>query len=115
MTEALPGGSAPGQQPQKPADDKSEIDEMLDLDLKSLGKISVREPTMTDPVVQGISKTAEKASESACFSARPLSKPMTAGLRLIVSRAGEPDFRCIFPCNLNVPRPFALHPECHEQ
>ncbi len=66
----LPSGAAPGQQAdaaqsKAPDDDKSEIDKMLDLDLKSLGKISVRESTMTDPVVEGVSKTLEKASEAA--------------------------------------------------
>lgn len=37
---------------------------MLDMDLKSLSQIKVQAATMTDPIVEGISKTPEKASEA---------------------------------------------------
>ncbi|MBN1591365.1 MAG: TonB-dependent receptor [Pirellulales bacterium] len=42
----------------------ADLDSILDLDLKSLGSIAVRESTFTDPIVEGVSKTAEKASEA---------------------------------------------------
>lgn len=54
----------------KAAEDKaSETDKILDLDIEALGKIKVSSrdaltPTMTDPIVQAVSKTPEKASEA---------------------------------------------------
>lgn len=50
---------------QKVAEDKdSDIDKMLDLNVEDLSKIKVRTSTMTDPIVEAVSKTPEKASEA---------------------------------------------------
>lgn len=43
---------------------KSDIDRIFSLDVESLGQIPVVQPTLTDPVVEAVSKTEEKASEA---------------------------------------------------
>ncbi|MBN1591364.1 MAG: TonB-dependent receptor [Pirellulales bacterium] len=61
---AAPGPSTNTNQTKAPGNGDAELDSILDLDLKSLGKIAVRESTFTDPIVEGVSKTSEKASEA---------------------------------------------------
>jgi len=57
----LPGQSAPADPQMNSGAAKADI---LDMDIESLGKVSVLEPTLTDPVVEAVSKTPEKSSEA---------------------------------------------------
>lgn len=45
--------------------DPQTMDDLLDMDLQSLSQVSILQPTITDPVVEGVSKTLERASEAA--------------------------------------------------
>ncbi len=55
--QASAGQDAPNGQP-------SEMEKLLDMDLESLGKVAVRESTMTDPIVEGVSRKPENLAES---------------------------------------------------
>ncbi|MBN1911106.1 MAG: TonB-dependent receptor [Pirellulales bacterium] len=55
----LPGDAAPDE-PRKETD----IDKLLDMDLKSLGQVQVKAATPTNPIVEGVSRKAETLAES---------------------------------------------------
>ncbi|MBN1394560.1 MAG: TonB-dependent receptor [Pirellulales bacterium] len=58
-----PGAEAEGRTDKAGGADP-ELKKLLDLDLETLGKVTVKEPTFTDPLVEAVSKTVEKASEA---------------------------------------------------
>ncbi|NLE39237.1 MAG: TonB-dependent receptor, partial [Pirellulaceae bacterium] len=62
----VPGAPAEQEAPSANANSNNlDLDKILDLDLESLGKIRTQTPTLTDPIVDAVSKRPEKASEAA--------------------------------------------------
>ena len=60
----LPSGAESGQPSATAGGEGSEIDKILSLDLESLSRTPVLTATLTDPIVEAVSKTPEKASEA---------------------------------------------------
>ncbi|MBN2216499.1 MAG: TonB-dependent receptor [Pirellulales bacterium] len=61
----LPGGAANSGSSSSSNAGDTDLDKMLDMDLRSLGQVQAKTATMTDPIVEAVSKTPEKASEAA--------------------------------------------------